>query len=215
MTSGMQTSAPSLAAVGLLERGGQADRFGLAERPGEHRAGDRLQQPLAQLAPPDPGQRVQPGAAAGREPQDRSAERADEGFVFAFEVDDLAAAAEHPRAQQPRLRQARLAEVGASDHQRVRVVQDPAGVEDPGVVDEAAAVHVPADVDAPRARARPRRPPDTPPGNARSSTWCPGRSPGSPHRPSRRGRPLRAVAAQPARAGALLGVRARCARLLI
>ena len=53
-----------VAAVGFLERGGEADRFGLAERPGEHRAGDRLEQPLAQLAPPDPRQRVQPGAPA-------------------------------------------------------------------------------------------------------------------------------------------------------
>ena len=138
------------APVGFLERGGEADRFGLAERPAEHRAGDRLEQPLPQLAPPDPRQRVQPGAPAGREPEDRPAERPDEWVVFALEVDDLAAAAEHPRAQQPRLGEARLAEVGAADDERVRVVQDAAGVEDPGVVDEAAAVHVAADVDAAR-----------------------------------------------------------------
>ena len=112
MTSGMHTSAPSLASVRLLERRGQSDRFGLAERPGEHRAGDRLQQPLPQLAAPDPGQRVQPRAAAGGEPQDRPAERGDEGVVLAFEVDDLAAAAEHPRAQQPRLGQLDLPKSG-------------------------------------------------------------------------------------------------------
>ena len=135
------------AAVGFLEPGGQSDRFGLGERPGEHRAGDRLQQPFAQLSPADPGERVQPRPAAGREAQDGSAERSDEGFVFAFEVDDLAAAAEHARAQQPRLGQARLAEVRAADHQRVGVVEQAAGVEDPRVVDEAPAVHIPADVD--------------------------------------------------------------------
>ena len=71
----------------------------------------------------------------------------DEGFVFAFEVDDLAAAAEHAGAQQPRLGQARLAEVRPADDQRVGVVEQAAGVEDPRVVDEAPAVHIPADVD--------------------------------------------------------------------
>ena len=134
------------AAVGFLEPGGQSDRFGLGERPAEHRAGDRFEQSFAQLSPADPGERVQPRPAAGGEPQDGSAERVDEGFVFAFEVDDLAAAAEHARAQQPGLGQARLAEVRPADHQRVGVVQQPPGVEDPRVVDEAPAVHIPADV---------------------------------------------------------------------
>ena len=37
-------------AVGGGEGGGEAERFGLCERPVEHRAGDRLQQPFAHLA---------------------------------------------------------------------------------------------------------------------------------------------------------------------
>ena len=154
MTSGMQTSAPSRRRSASSSAGGQADRFGLGERPGEHRAGDRLEQPFAQLAPADPGERVQPRPAAGGEAQDGSAERGDEGFVFAFEVDDLAAAAEHARAQQPGLGQARFAEVRPADDQRVGVVQEAAGVEDPRVVDEAPAVHIPADVDPLSAKPR-------------------------------------------------------------
>ncbi len=46
-------------AVGGLERGGEADGFGLRERPVEHRARDRLEQALAHLARADPRQRVQ------------------------------------------------------------------------------------------------------------------------------------------------------------
>jgi hypothetical protein len=140
-----------MAAIRLLERRGQPDRLGLAERPPEHRACDGLQQPLAQLSPADPGERVQPGAPARRESEDRAPERVDERVVFALEVHDLAPAPEHAGAHQPSLREAGLAEVGAADDERVRVVQDAAGVQDPRVVDEAAAVHVAADVDPPRA----------------------------------------------------------------
>jgi hypothetical protein len=116
---------PVLPTVRLFERGGQADRLGLAERPSEHRAGNRLEQPFPQLAPPDPREGVQAGSTARCEPQDRPAECGDERVVLALEIDDLSATTEYPGAHQPRLRQARLSKVGPPDHQRVRVVQDP------------------------------------------------------------------------------------------
>ena len=151
MTSGMQTSAPSLdrSACSSAPESPIASAW-LSGRPSIARA-------IASSSPSRSSRRpirvsgFSRVPAAGGEPQDRPAERCDERFVLALEVDDLAAAAEHPRAQQPRLRQRRFAEVGAADDQRVGVVEDAAGVEDPRVIDEAAAVHVAADVDAARA----------------------------------------------------------------
>ena len=147
MTSGMQTSAPSRRrSASSSPADSPIASAWVSGRPSIARA-IASSSPSRSSRLPDPRERVQARAPARGEAQDGPAERADEGFVFAFEVDDLAAAAEHPGAEQPGLREARFAEVGAADDERVRVVQEAAGVEEPGVVDEAPAVHVAADVD--------------------------------------------------------------------
>ena len=59
---------PRRRAVRRRRRGlDEPERLGLGERPVEHRARDRLQQPLAHLGRADPRERVQPRLPAGRE----------------------------------------------------------------------------------------------------------------------------------------------------
>ena len=140
-------------AVGGGECGGEAERFGLCEWPVEHRAGDRLEQPFAHLAAAQPSQWVQPGLPARREREDLATEGLGERRVFAFGVDQFAGPAEQATAVHPAFDECAFAVAGAADHEHVRVVEYPGGVEDPGVIDERPAVHVASDVDAARTKA--------------------------------------------------------------
>jgi hypothetical protein len=127
--------------------------LGLRQRPIEHRARDRLQQALAQLAAADPRERVQARGSAGLQPQYDAAHGLDQRAVLALGVDVLKDASEDALAERVRLRQRALAPTQLPDHDHVGVGEQPGRVEHPRVVDERAAVLVAADVDAARAQA--------------------------------------------------------------
>ena len=154
MTSGMQTSAPSLdrsacssAAESPIASAWLSGRASIARAIASSSPSRSSRRPIrvsgfSRVSPPGVRRRIVPPSAVTR------------GSYSPLR------STISPRRPNTRERNshvfdsARFAEVGAADDQRVRVVQDAAGVEDPRVIDEAAAVHVAADVDAPRAQAR-------------------------------------------------------------